>query len=157
MGARGHLPPAGEGGLMGARGHLPPAGEVGLTGEAWIAGTEVQPTRKEAGFQPVRLGVRIGTEVPVRTPTTMRDGCAQLTTTIDAVHCAISANHGNRRELAKAIDTLTACSKLLALEESMPLGVITLAEGAKAQCDHQLQRKTADTVASEANQKLRGH
>jgi hypothetical protein len=157
--------------------HLPPAGEV--PGDLWGAGKEVQPPLKfyaagavappdqdavgagaapeEPMFKPVRLGMRGGMEVPVRAPPTMREECAALTPVMDAVHRSISANHNNRRELRKAIDTSTLCSKLLALEETMPLGVIVLAESAKAQCDHQLQMKTAETVISEATQKVSGH
>jgi hypothetical protein len=128
-------------------GQLPPAGELpGASGAAL-----------ETRFQPVRLGVRNGMEIPVRHPNTLRDGCALLTPVMDGVHRAISATHNNRKELRRAPEMSTMCSKLMALEESMPLGVVVLAESAKAQCDHQLQRKTAETVMTEATQKVRGH
>jgi hypothetical protein len=159
------------------RGDLPPGGGEVIR-EGWQVSAGAQPGQRaqaagavaqsghqareesaapqESVFQPVRLGVRGGVEVPVRPATDLRQGCAVLTPTMEDVHRAIGANHGNRKELRKAVDTSTTCTKLLALEESMPLGVVVLAEGAKAQCDHQLQAKTADTVASEATQKVSG-
>ncbi len=44
----------------------------------------------------------------------------------------------------------------MACDQGGQLGIVMLAESAKAQCEHQLQRRTAETVMTETTQKVRG-
>lgn len=106
-------------------------------------------------YEPVALqmGGHRATDVPVRPPSDLPHGRKVVAEAMASVQNAIGASHGNRKELARHTEMSTLYVKLLNLEESAPLGALALAEGVKAQCDHQLRTKTADAVATAANAK----